>query len=139
MTTPSLSVEELKKLACETIEKRKKEIVGLAQRVLANPEAGFREVKTAQLVAEKFQELGVSHQSGLALTGLKGRIKGGAGDGPSVAVIGELDSLVVTEHPHADPDTGAAHACGHHCQIGMMLGVTMGLLTPEVTAQLSGK
>ena len=139
MTTPSLSVEELKKLACETIEKRKKEIVGLAQRVLANPEAGFREVKTAQLVAEKFQELGVSHQSGLALTGLKGRIKGGAGDGPSVAVIGELDSLVVTEHPHADPDTGAAHACGHHCQIGMMLGVTMGLLTPEVTAQLSGE
>ena len=139
MTTPSLSVEELKKLACETIEKRKKEIVGLAQQVLANPEAGFREVKTAQLVAEKFQELGISHQSGLALTGLKGRIKGGAGDGPSVAVIGELDSLVVTEHPHADPDTGAAHACGHHCQIGMMLGATMGLLTPEVTAQLSGE
>ena len=139
MTTPSLSVEELKKLACETIEKRKKEIVGLAQQVLANPEAGFREVKTAQLVAEKFQELGISHQRGLALTGLKGRIKGGAGDGPSVAVIGELDSLVVTEHPHADPDTGAAHACGHHCQIGMMLGATMGLLTPEVTAQLSGE
>jgi len=139
MTTPSLSVEELKKIACETIEKRKKEIVGLAQQVLANPEAGFREVKTAQLVAEKFQELGISHQSGLALTGLKGRIKGGAGDGPSVAVIGELDSLVVTEHPHADPDTGAAHACGHHCQIGMMLGATMGLLTPEVTAQLAGE
>ena len=139
MTTPSLSVDELKKLACETIEKRKKEIVGLAQQVLANPEAGFREVKTAQLVAEKFQELGISHQRGLALTGLKGRIKGGAGDGPSGAVIGELDSLVVTEHPHADPDTGAAHACGHHCQIGMMLGATMGLLTPEVTAQLSGE
>jgi len=113
--------------------------VGLAQQVLANPEAGFREVKTAQLVAEKFQEMGIQHESGLALTGLKGRIKGGAGPGPSVAVIGELDSLVVTEHPNADPDTGAAHACGHHCQIGMMLGATMGLLTPEVMAQLSGE
>ena len=139
MTTPNLSIEELKKRACETIDKRKKEIVGLAQQVLANPEAGFREVKTAQLVAEKFQELGIQHESGLALTGLKGRIKGGAGAGPSVAVIGELDSLVVTEHPDADPDTGAAHACGHHCQIGMMLGATMGLLTPEVVAQLSGE
>jgi len=113
--------------------------VGLAQQVLANPEAGFREVKTAQLVAEKFQEMGIQHESGLALTGLKGRIKGGAGPGPSVAVIGELDSLVVTEHPNADPDTGAAHACGHHCQIGMMLGATMGLLTPEVMAHLSGE
>ncbi|MAF37952.1 MAG: amidohydrolase [Chloroflexi bacterium] len=139
MTTSTLTIEELKKRACETIEKRKKEIVGVAQQVLANPEAGFREVKTAKLVSEKFQELGIQHESGLALTGLKGRIQGGAGPGPRVAVIGELDSLVVTEHPHADPDTGAAHACGHHCQIGMMLGATMGLLTPEVMAQLSGE
>ena len=139
MATTVLTVEELKKLACETIEKRKKEIVGVAQQVLANPEAGFRETKTAQLVAQKFQELGIKHQGGLALTGLKGRIPGGAGPGPTVAVIGELDSLVVTEHPHADPETGAAHACGHHCQIGMMLGAAMGLLTPEVLSQLSGE
>ncbi|MCI0901957.1 MAG: amidohydrolase [Chloroflexi bacterium] len=139
MTAPKLTIEELKKLACETIEKRKKEIVGVAQQVLANPEAGFRETKTAQLVAQKFQELGIKHQGGLALTGLKGRIPGGAGPGPTVAVIGELDSLVVTEHPHADPETGAAHACGHHCQIGMMLGAAMGLLTPEVLSQLSGE
>ena len=139
MATTVLTVEELKKLACETIEKRKKEIVGLAQQVLANPEAGFRETKTAQLVAQKFQEVGIKHQGGVALTGLKGRIPGGAGPGPTVAVIGELDSLVVTEHPHADPETGAAHACGHHCQIGMMLGTAMGLLTPEVLSQLSGE
>ena len=45
---------------------------------------------------------------------------------------------MVTEHPHADPETGAAHACGHHCQIGMMLGATMGLLAPEVLSHLSG-
>ena len=139
MTTQKLSIEELKQRACETIEKRKKEIVGVAKQVLANPEAGFRETKTAQLVAQKFEELGIQHKQGLALTGLKGRITGGAGPGPSVAVIGELDSLVVTEHPNADQETGAAHACGHHCQIGMMLGATMGLLTPEVVAQLSGQ
>jgi amidohydrolase len=143
MTTPNLSpklsIEELKKRACETIDKRQKEIIDLAKQVLANPEAGFREFKTAQLVAQKFQELGIQHQDGLAVTGLKGRIPGGAGSGPTVAVIGELDSLVVTEHPHADPVTGAAHACGHHCQIGMMLGATMGLLTPEVISQLSGQ
>jgi len=138
MTTQNLSIEELKKRACETIDQHKKEIVDIAQHVLANPEAGFRETKTAQLVAQKFQELGIQHETGLALTGLKGRIAGGAGPGPAVAVIGELDSLVVTEHPHADPETGAAHACGHHCQIGMMLGATMGLLTPEVLSQLTG-
>ena len=54
-------------------------------------------------------------------------------------MIGELDSLIVNEHPHADGDTGAAHACGHHCQIGMMLGAIRGLTQPEVLAELSGE
>lgn len=134
-----LTVEELKQLACESIDKRKKEIIEVSKQILSHPEAGFHETKTAALVAQKFQELGVAHESGLAITGLKGRIPGGAGAGPRVAVIGELDSLVVTEHPYADPVSGAAHACGHHCQIGMMLGTTIGLLTPEVLAQLSGE
>ena len=134
-----LTVEELKRRACETIDKRKKEIIGVAQQVLTHPEAGFREYRTAGLVSQKFNELQIPHESGLALTGLKGRIPGGAGSGPRVALIGELDSLVVTEHPHADPETGAAHACGHHCQLGMMLGATMGLQTPDVLAQLSGE
>ena len=139
MSKSTRTIEEIKKLACETIEKNKKHIIGVAQQILANPEAGFREVKTAQLVAQNFEDLGIPYQGGLALTGLKGRIPGGAGPGPSVAVIGELDSLVVTEHPHADPNSGAAHACGHHCQIGMMLGATMGLMTPDVLSQLSGQ
>nr|MBC8280479.1 amidohydrolase [Chloroflexota bacterium] len=136
MSKSNLTVEELKKLACETIDKNKKDIIGVAEQILANPEAGFREVKTAQLVAQKFQEMGIQHQGGLALTGLKGRIPGGAGSGPTVAVIGELDSLVVTDHPHADPDTGAAHAGGHHCQIGSMRGATMGLWNPGGISQL---
>ena len=139
MSKSTSTIEEIKKLACETIEKNKKHIIGVAQQILANPEAGFREVNTAQLVAQNFEDLGIPYQGGLALTGLKGRIPGGAGPGPAVAVIGELDSLVVTEHPHADPSSGAAHACGHHCQIGMMLGATMGLMTPDVLSQLSGQ
>ena len=139
MSKSTSTIEEIKKLACETIEKNKKHIIGVAQQILANPEAGFREVKTAQLVAQNFEDLGIPYQGGLALTGLKGRIPGGAGPGPTVAVIGELDSLVVSEHPLADPNSGAAHACGHHCQIGMMLGATMGLMTPDVLSQLSGQ
>ena len=134
-----LSITELKQKACETIESRKDELVAIAKDILANPESGFKEEKTARLVSNKFDELGISNQTGLALTGVKGRIAGGAGTGPRLAIIGELDSLVVKEHPSADPDTGAAHSCGHHCQIGMMLGASMGLLTPEVLAQLSGE
>ena len=134
-----LSKEELKQKACAAIDRYKSEIVGVAQQILNNPEPGFSEHKTARLVADKFDELGIGYRKGLALTGVKGRIAGGGGPGPSVAVTGELDSLIVNEHPHADADTGAAHACGHHCQIGMMLGAIRGLTQPEVLAQLSGE
>ena len=134
-----LSVYELKQAACATIESHKKEIVDIAREVLSHPETGFSETKTSSLVSRKFEELGVPHRRELAITGVKGRIPGGAGPGPKVAIIGELDSLVVEQHPSAAPETGAAHACGHHCQIGMMLGATMGLLTPQVLTQLSGE
>ena len=134
-----LTIPELKQKACATIEKKKKEIIGIAQDILAHPEAGFLEERTAGLVARKFKQLGIQHRPGLAITGVKGRIPAEGGTGPRVAILGELDSLVVQEHPFSDPATGAAHACGHHCQIGMMLGTVMGLLTPEVLAQLSGE
>jgi len=57
----------------------------------------------------------------------------------TVGVMGELDSLIVLGHPHADPQTQAAHACGHHCQIGMMLGVASGLKAAGVLEHLSGR
>ena len=134
-----LSRQELKQRACAAIDRRKADIVGVARQILNHPEPGFREVKTAQLVADQFAALGIPYRSGLALTGVKGRISGGGGPGPRLALIGELDSLIVNEHPHADPDTGAAHACGHHCQIGMLLGAAIGLNQPQVLSQLSGR
>ena len=131
--------EELKQKACAAIESRKSELIAVSREILNNPEPGFREYKTSRLVSQKFSELGIGHRDGVALTGVKGRIAGGAGPGPRVALIGELDSLIVKEHPHADEETGAAHACGHHCQIGMMLGATLGLMQSEVLQELSGE
>jgi amidohydrolase len=53
--------------------------------------------------------------------------------------MGELDSLKVLDHPHADPTTAAAHACGHHCQIAMMLAVGIGLKEAGVLPELAGR
>jgi amidohydrolase len=71
------------------------------------------------------------------VTGLKAIMRFG-GTGPTVAVIGELDSLRVPGHSLADPDTGAAHACGHHTQPAQLLGVAAALGSPEVAGHLSG-
>ena len=131
------SVTELKAQVQGAIDDRREWLIDIAKTILNNPEPGFHEVKTSRLVSEKLSELGINHESGIALTGVKGYLRGGR-SGPTVAVIGELDSLRVLGHPHADPETGAAHACGHHCQIGMMLGAAVGLMASQVTEALAG-
>ena len=131
------TIDELKSSAQAAIDDRAEWLMDAARTILDNPEPGFTEYKTSRFVSEKLSELGISHQSGIAITGLKGIVRGGR-PGPTVAVIGELDSLRVQDHPHVDPDTGAAHACGHHCQTPMMLGAAVGLLVPEVLESLAG-
>jgi len=132
------SKEELKSAVCQEIDQHSDEIIGVAQTILNNPESGFREVKTSRLVAQKFTELEIPHRNGLAVTGIKGAVQGG-NEGPTVAVLGEMDSLIVPDHPKADPETGAAHSCGHHAQIGMLIGVAIGLTKSGVLPSLTGR
>ena len=132
------SNQELKLRVFQEIDSRADEIVTLAKTILAHPEPGFRETKTSHLVATKFAELGIPFRAGLALTGVRGELIGGTA-GPSLAILGELDSLIVNEHPHADASTGAAHACGHHCQIAMLMGAAMALSQSDVLSELSGR
>jgi amidohydrolase len=138
MASQTLSKEELKKKASDEIDARADEIVAIAKAILKNPEPGFREIKTAQLVAGKLAELGIPFRAGLAVTGVRADLIGGTA-GPALAILGELDSLIVNQHPHADPVTGAAHACGHHCQIAMMFGALYALNQTDVLSALSGR
>jgi amidohydrolase len=132
------SKEDLKRRAAEIIDAKADDLVTIAKTILKNPEPGFRELKTAKLVAEQFGALGMQPRSGLAITGVRADASGTA-PGPTMAVLGELDSLIVGEHPHADPVTNAAHACGHHCQIAMMLGAASALTNPDILDNLAGR
>jgi len=131
------NVTETKRLVCEEIDRHGEELVAVAKEILAHPEPGFRETRTAGVVAERFRALGLTPREGIALTGVKAHLESGRA-GPNIAVMGELDSLIVPGHPHADPETGAAHACGHHCQIASMLGTAVGLMPESILGQLCG-
>lgn len=133
-----MKTEKLKATALAEIDQRAESLIGLAKTVLEHPEAGFRERKTSRRVAAELEKLGIPLERDIAITGLKGTLEGGT-SGPTVAVIGELDSLVVPDHPHADPATGAAHACAHHVQLGSMLGVASGLAAVGVMEALAGR
>src|SRR4029077_12106479 len=128
----------LKRAVCEAIDRHGNEIIELGERILHHPETGFNEERTSALVAERMAALGLMPQTGLALTGVKGRIRGQR-PGPRLAVIGELDSLRTSDHPLADPHTGAAHSCGHNAQIAGMLGAAMGLNAIGAANHLAGE
>jgi amidohydrolase len=132
------SKEDLKRKAAEIIDAKADDLVTIAKTILKNPEPGFRELKTAKLVSEQFAALGMQPRNGLAITGVRADASGSA-PGPTMAVLGELDSLIVEEHPHSDPVTNAAHACGHHCQIAMMIGAAMALTNNDIVQNLAGR
>jgi amidohydrolase len=132
-----IDVQPLKDRVCEAIDSRKDDIVGLGESIMDDPELGFKEVHTADRVKDVLTELGLQFQDGLALTGVKAVMRG-VNPGPTIALMGELDALVVPEHSRANPLTGAAHACGHNAQIAGLMGAARGLVESGVAADLSG-
>ena len=87
------SIAELKSRVNEVINSHSKEIIGIAKTVLQTPETGFRKFNTSRLISRKFTESAISHRDDLAITGIKGMLNGSS-DGPTVVVLGELDSLI---------------------------------------------
>lgn len=133
-----MTKEELKQQVCLAIANRKADIKAIAEAIWAEPELGYKEHKTAKKVEQTFEKLGVPYKNKLALTGVKGRLKGGKGSKYSVAVIGELDAIICADHPAADETSGAAHCCGHNAQIANMMAVTMGLIDSGAMQYLAG-
>lgn len=118
--------EELKLQVISAIDDNKERIIALGEEIFAHPELGFKEEYTSRLVKRVFEELNIPYQGGLAITGVKGNLKGRSSD-LRIMVMGELDAVVCPLHPQADGKTGAAHSCGHNSQIASMLGAAIGL------------
>jgi amidohydrolase len=133
-----MATEQLKARVSNAVEEYAERIVNIGEHIFRNPELGFKEFKTAALVAEEFSRLGLPHRTGIAVTGVVAVLDTGR-PGPNVAVMGELDSLNIPGAPHADPVTGAAHSCGHNAQIAEMLGVAIGLKASGVLEELCGR
>ncbi len=121
-----MNVTELKRRVCEAIDKNADKIIDIGNRIQQKPEMGYREFETSALIKAQLDELGIPYRDKLAVTGVKGTIKGKKSLA-TVAVIGEMDAVTCATHPLADPITGASHACGHNGQIAAMLGAAIGL------------
>ncbi|MGH7918953.1 MAG: amidohydrolase [Candidatus Dormibacteraceae bacterium] len=138
MAIDTLTKDELKDRVEEAIFAAKPAIYQLGDAIYGDPELGFKEQRTAARVQDYFDGIGLEHLDGLAITGVKGIVDTGRA-GPTVAIIGELDSIIVPDHPDANPETGAAHCCGHNCQIAGMAAAATGLLRAGALQQLAGR
>lgn len=132
-----MTKEELKQKVCDAIDKRAEDIMSFGTSVFNEPELGYKETKTSVKVQEAMDKLGIPYTTGWGITGVKGRLTGKHSK-RTVAVMGELDSIVCRRHPSADPVTGAAHCCGHFIQISDMLGVAMALKDAGAMDYLGG-
>ena len=121
-------------------------IVEIRHQLHLNPELGNQEYETAALVAAHLEELGFDVETGVAVTGVVGVLKGGR-PGPVVAVRVDMDALPVTEDTDLpfkstkrtifqDKEVGVAHACGHDVHTSVGLGVASVLA--DVRADLPG-
>ena len=98
-----------------------------------HPELSNREFRTAALVAEHLESLGLDDiQTGVAHTGVVGTLHGGR-PGPVIALRADMDGLPVLEQtgsPFASrargeyngQDVPVMHACGHDTHVAMLMG-----------------
>ena len=129
--------EILKQKVYEAIFAHKEEIIALADSIAREPELGFKEEKTAKKIAAVFTKYGIAHTSGHAITGVKGVLPGKSSK-RRIAVLGEMDAVICHDHPLADLQTGAAHACGHNVQLAVLAACAIGLKTSGVMEELDG-
>jgi amidohydrolase len=88
------------------------------------PELGFRERLTAEAIAQKLQEWGIQHQTGIAETGIVAVIPGNR-PGPVLAIRADMDALPIQELnqvPYRSLHDGVMHACGHDGHTAIALG-----------------
>ena len=91
-----------------------------------HPELGFRETRTAGVIAAKLRALKFDDvRTGVGRTGVLGVIRGGR-PGPVVALRADMDALPVNELnnvPYKSTVPNVMHACGHDAHVAMALGV----------------
>ncbi len=122
----------------DAVEKYRNLILETEKFVWEHPETGFREKETSKFMEDKFIELGYNLIRAENITGFYTTIDTGR-PGPTLMVLGELDSIICPAHKDADPKTGAVHSCGHNAQCAALIGIAAALKEPHALDGLSGK
>lgn len=127
--------EKLKDLS----EKYLEEVIMIRRDIHKHPELGFKEFRTAELVAKELKTLGLEVETGVGKTGVVG-ILDSKKPGKTLAIRAELDALPIEEETDLEfksINRGVMHACGHDVHTANLIGVAK-ILT-ELKSEITGK
>lgn len=132
-----MNKEEWKKRCLKVIDSHKNEIINLGDEIYKTPELGYKEFQTTETIKKAFSRLSADVKTKIAYTGCKITAQSEK-EGPTVAIMGELDSVACDQHPDAN-ELGNVHACGHNVQLANLYGCALGIIESGVLEALSGK
>jgi amidohydrolase len=103
------------------------QLVELRRKLHQKPELGFKEKLTSELIAQKLQEWGIEHQTGIAQTGIVAIIRGknSSQNHKVLGIRADMDALPIQELndiPYRSQHDGVMHACGHDGHTAIALG-----------------
>lgn len=107
-----------------TIRNIQPQLVTWRRQLHQRPELGFQERLTANFISQKLTAWGITHQTGIAGTGIVATIHGGR-PGPVLGIRADMDALPIQELNTVDYRSlhdGTMHACGHDGHVAIALG-----------------
>ncbi len=121
------------------IDESRQVIIDFGRDIYNHGELGYKEFQTSEKFVSFMKELGLRVEDNLAITGAKAYLNQNKAQNASLALLGELDALRIPQHAHVNPETQAAHCCGHHAQLAGVIGAAIALTNHEVSAALDGQ
>lgn len=128
-------LEKVLKIRDEYLDK----VITIRREIHKNPELGFEEFKTSNLIKESLESMGINDIKEMATTGLVVVIDSGK-PGKTLALRSELDALPIDENTDLAFKSiikNRMHACGHDVHSANLLGV--GFILNELKEEFSGK
>ncbi|MDY6872562.1 MAG: amidohydrolase [Chloroflexota bacterium] len=123
-------LERAQQIKAETIERRRE--------FHRHPELGLEETRTAGIVAETLEDLGLDVTTGVGVTGVVGMLRG-AKESPVLLMRFDMDALPIQEETgaaYASENPGKMHACGHDSHVAV--GLSVAKLLSEKKESLPG-
>lgn len=98
-----------------------------------HPELGFREERTAAVIANLLTDMGIDTHTGIGGTGVVGVLKRGESDG-AIGLRADIDALPIQEandFDHRSVNESQFHGCGHDGHTAMLLAAAETLASAD--------